>query len=597
MKRLKYYLLQMPNDERTYKELYEGTMTVVPPNGDVYIDYDNTYWYEDISFTFSRTHKLALDKPTVICHIPIERLGIESCDTAMADHCLRSLGKYIDELNDELDNRGRPVEENGKFYVEKPGSEVLVRNSVFFGMCEQKCYENGPSSTVYIINDGILRPQIMCLNILIQVQLPRRKIRKAIQMLCRELPYVIEKYLLEFDHKKAVIAMQLASKQSEIREWLKHSEYCAFIANGSILPRAKGTQKPLLTAVPFQSPKNDEIEISGLYGMGIKRGVTVITGGGYSGKSTLLDSIAAGIYNHYIDDGREFCITEESSITITAEDGRCINRVNLTPFINGIPNENTSAFSTEHASGSISQAANVMEGIDSGAKLFLIDEDRSATNFMIRDSIMKKLVMKETITPYTDRVQEMYQRLGVSTILVIGGSSEYLNIADTIYLMEDYRIHNVTKRAKTLCLDTDITNVSSNPVEWHQTRRLITEGFTSYPEGSGSEVLNISDLGYVIVGNEKIDIRGLHDIVCINQINALGFMLRYLEVSNSTRMIDIKDRVDKLYNEIQDKGIDFLYSSYFTTCSRFLALPRKQELLALISRMRRVKYLKDGDSN
>lgn len=162
-------------------------------------------------------------------------------------------------------------------------------------------------------------------------------------------------------------------------------------------------------AVPFVSTPEDEIEVCGVRGMGIRRGVTVITGGGYSGKSTLLDAIAAGIYNYIPGDGRELCITDETAVTISAEEARSVKRVNISPFIKWLPGGDAHAFSTERASGSTSQAANIMEAVENGARLLLIDEDRSATNFMIRDRLMKALIQKEPITPFTDRVRELYR--------------------------------------------------------------------------------------------------------------------------------------------------------------------------------------------
>jgi predicted ABC-class ATPase len=326
--------------------------------------------------------------------------------------------------------------------------------------------------------------------------------------------------------------------------------------------------------------------------MGIKRGVTVITGGGYSGKSTLLDAISAGIYDHAIGDGRELCITDESAVTIAAEDGRSVKHVNISPFIKWLPSGDTEDFSTDHASGSTSQAANIMEAVDAGAKLLLIDEDRSATNFMIRDAMMKELIAKEPITPFTDRVNELWLRLGVSSILVIGGSGEYLCVADRVYMMEDFLVHDVTERAREICASRGIFPELPESAKWAQGRRFFADGFTSYPERSGSEKLEVYDLGFIFIGDEKIDIRGLNDIITSRQLFALGFMLRYLEVSNNQNEIDLVRAVDELYKKVEREGLDMVFSAYFTTCERFLDLPRKTELLAVINRMRKVHFAK-----
>ena len=592
MKRLKNKLLAMENDTNTYKEMYDGSMIICPPSGDPYSDNSACYYNEDIGFTFSFTNKLAQDKPTVEISIPAELLGFDTYTVAAADYCLRAFKPYIDVMNDALFNKSRPDNENGRYYLCELGGEVLMRNTAYFDMCLQKDYWYVSGSTVSLFDDGKARPARMCLCFKIQVQLPKRKLRRTVQMLCRDLPDAVDRFIADFDLVGLEEALSLAKKQAEIREYLKTSEYCAFIANGSILPRSKGTDLPMENAVPFRSPEKDEICACGVWGMGIKRGVTVITGGGYSGKSTLLDAISAGIYDHAIGDGRELCITDESAVTIAAEDGRSVKHVNISPFIKWLPGGDTEDFSTDHASGSTSQAANIMEAVDAGAKLLLIDEDRSATNFMIRDAMMKELIAKEPITPFTDRVNELWLRLGVSSILVIGGSGEYLCVADRVYMMEDFLVHDVTERARGICASRGISPELPSGAKWAQGRRFFADGFTSYPERSGSEKLEVYDLGFIFIGDEKIDIRGLNDIITSRQLFALGFMLRYLEVSNKQNEIDLVRAVDELYKKVEREGLDMVFSAYFTTCERFLDLPRKTELLAVINRMRKVHFAK-----
>ncbi len=607
MKRLKTIMTSMNANTTTYWEMYDGAMIVsVPANPWIqpYVDHDATYYHnDDIGFEISETHKLAKDKPTVLITIPCSVLGIDEPkkehEEAVADFCLRRFTKYIDEINALIYNRSRPANENGKYYICTPGGEIVKRNSAFFAIRHQKGYRNGSGIKVFLLDDGVERLPRMNLCIMIQVQLPRGHLKKATTMLCRDLPYAVDHFIMEFDHAAFAEATALADRQSAIRAWLKGSEYCAFVANGSILPRAKAEKGqsradlPLSSAVPFKSTPEDEIEVCGVRGMGIKKGVTVITGGGYSGKSTLLDAISAGIYNHILGDGREMCITDESAMTISAEDGRSVKHVNISPFIKWLPGGDTADFSTDHASGSTSQAANIMEAVDSGAHLLLIDEDRSATNFMIRDAKMKSLIKKEPITPFTDRVSELHSRLGVSTILVIGGSGEYLAVADKIYMMEDYKINDVSGCAKEISSDVNVT--LPDPADWNQSRTLYSGGFTSYPEGVGTEKLEVLDTGFILIGDEKIDVCGLHDIITPGQLYSLGFMLRYLEAANRDSRIDIDGIIDELYAKIDGEGADIVFSSFFTTCERFLDVPRKQELKAVINRMRMIKLVKSGE--
>ena len=591
IKRLKNKLLTMSPQTTTYESVYDGTLTVLSPSGSVSIEYSPIYYDDDIGFLITHTHKLAQDKPTVTIQIPCEYLCTstpeDSTKVHMADFCLREFKRYIDALNAELYNRSRPDNESGKYYLHIPNGEILVRNSTYFAMCPQRNYEYGSGSTVYLLPSDYMPSHKMCLCILIQVQLPKHKIRKTIQMLCNDLPRAVKQFIIEFDFTRLESVMKLARKQTSIRMWLKDSDYCAFIANGSILPRSKGTDLPLESATPFKSPPDDEIDIFGVCGMGIKKGITVITGGGYSGKSTLLDTISKGIYDHVLGDGRELCITDESSFSISAEDGRCIKCVNISPFIKWLPNGDTRSFSTVCASGSTSQAANIMEAIDYGAKLILIDEDRSATNFMIQDSIMKELIEKEPIIPFTSRVNDLYNSRGVSTILVIGGSGEYISVADKIYIMEDYLIHDVTDKAKTISTTHGISTGVLSAANWMQNRILCSDNFSSYPQNSGSEKLEVSDMGFIIIGDECINTSGLHDIVSPSQLDTLGFMLRYLMISNKDCEIDITERIDEMYKKVENEGLEWLYSSFFTSTKRFLDLPRKQELLALVNRMKK----------
>jgi len=612
----------MNPNSTTYEEMYDGRMLVwpVPLDKDPEFVYDSTYWYNDIAFTFERPHKLSLDKPTVTISIPIKMLNLnkEDCShIAAEDYILRAFKPYLDCLNGEITNRKRPAKETGKYYIYSPGGEVVKRNCVYFQDVERLHYmllgnkklKNDRMRNVFTISVPSIyedapeyqRLPEFCVNVMIQVQLPSKNFKKSLQMLTKHLPDTVDWFILEFDANKLREAVELNKKQEEIREWLRQSDYCAFIANGAILPRKGNSPLPAENAVSFKSPEQDEIEVCGMRGMGIKKGVTVITGGGYSGKSTLLDAISAGIYNHVNGDGREFVITDETAIKISAEDGRSVKNVNLSPFIKWLPNGgDASHFYTEHASGSTSQAANIMEAANFGAKLFLIDEDKSATNFMIRDDMMKELIKREPITPFTDRVRQLYGETGISTILVVGGSGEYLSVADSIIMMDEFHALNATEQAKQIYINAKgaiLHECENSGQKWRCGRKLKTEKFTSYPYESeeiysGTERLEISDMGFIIIGDEKIDVRNLHNIISFAQITSIGYILRHLEISTKESFTDIQKRIDDLYSELEDKGLDFIHSTFFA-CERWLDMPRKCELLAVINRMRQIDFITD----
>lgn len=71
--------------------------------------------------------------------------------------------------------------------------------------------------------------------------------------------------------------------------------------------------------------------------MGIPEGVTLIVGGGFHGKSTLLQALERGVYHHIAGDGREMVITRQDAVKVRAEDGRNIEKVNISAFINNLP--------------------------------------------------------------------------------------------------------------------------------------------------------------------------------------------------------------------------------------------------------------------
>lgn len=268
-----------------------------------------------------------------------------------------------------------------------------------------------------------------------------------------------------------------------------------------------------------------------LKGMGIKKGITLFVGGGYHGKSTVLKALELGVYNHIEGDGREYVITDESALKVRAEDGRFITNTDISLFINNLPNgKDTKKFSTDNASGSTSQAANIIEGIESDTKVFLIDEDTSATNFMIRDNIMQKLVSreKEPITPFIEIVKSLYDKLGISTILVVGSSGDYFDIADTVIQMDSYTPKDVTSQAKALSKGTVLERInnSSFNVSINFNRKLKKGSIFSGPKGVKIKSIGKDGLS---INKDIIELRAVEQIVDSEQINSLGYIMKFAE--------------------------------------------------------------------
>lgn len=385
--------------------------------------------------------------------------------------------------------------------------------------------------------------------------------------------------------------LKLLEDQEFIRKQLKDKKLIAFIANNSILPRESGiSQKPLKDGKKFISPKELEVEFNtpnrGLIkGMGIPEGITLIVGGGYHGKSTLLKALELGVYNHIEGDGREFVITDNTALKVRAEDGRAITKTDISLFINNLPNgKDTKKFYTENASGSTSQAANIIEGIESGTKLFLIDEDTSATNFMIRDSVMQQLVSKdkEPITPFIDVARSLYKQKGISTILVAGSSGDFFDIADLVIQMDNYEPYEVTKKAK--ALSRGITNVNENLKVDIDFNRVILKGtIESSPKGVKVKTLGKDGIS---INKENIDLRAVEQIVDNEQLNTIGAIMKYAENKLMGKNLTLAQIADNITEELKNNliGIENIKGGYGN-----FAIVRKQEIMCAYNRYRKIK--------
>ena len=612
MKRLLSILSGMKNDEKHFTRMYDGPIRITQGSID-YDDNSNTYWDNDVGYTIECASKAEQDKPLVRIMIPARKLGLDDiiCPGAdaedlriitsnsavhAADALLRELPRFIDPYDAA---RANPFaeRETGHYIIHRPSGEVLARNTAYFAVCPTRDYENLSGINVRVLPEGELTPPTVCLCLEILVKLPERKLKRAITMLTKELPRAIREFIDAHDRKKIQRAVILGEKQQAIRKFLSENGYFAFIANGSVLPRQtteNNTYKmsrggPLKGASPFISPSEDEIEIAGVRGMALRRGVTVVTGGGYSGKSTLLDAISAGIYDHHEGDGRELVLTDPTAVIITAEDGRSVSRRDISRFIKWIPGSDPGDFSTTHASGSTSQAANIAEAIASGAKLLLIDEDLSATNFMIRDARMKKLIEHEPITPFTDIVRPLADE-GVSTILVIGGSGEYLSVADKILMMDNFILSDATEKARKIAGYTPPPRGSAEIPANPPTAPRAGKGFSTYKELRGKERFTLTETGFLLFGRETTDLRPIRSITSPEMANAIALILR--EAANRLTFGGGNFVPDQLISAVMDditkNGLDSIRSNRYDNI--FLEMPREVDISAVIDRMREIVY-------
>ena len=519
---------------------------------------------------FAPPSKIKVRIPQKIANFPSWTYSNKSRRIALEDFIARNFKSEIKKSGIKKEGSGK----SGLISIEISGQEILERNCV-------------------VVNKDFIEVRF-------KVGLPAygRKIagKKAIEIFFEKIPAIVKKTVFYSSINTSSLKKHIETNEDAdyLRRKLKEMGLVAFVADGAILPRKSGiSSEPLKKgAVPFISPESLRVEIElpnrgKITGMGIKEGVTLIVGGGYHGKTTLLNGIELGIYNHIPEDGREFVITNPLAFKIRAEDGRNIEKVNISPFIKDLPfGKGTETFTTENASGSTSQAANIIEAIEAGAEVLLIDEDTSATNFMIRDKKMQQLVSKdkEPITPFIDRVRELYEKFGVSTIMVMGGVGDYFEVADCVICMVEYRPYDYTFRAKEIAekyrgerkreVKDEFSSISH--------RVILKESFEKVFH-KGEKKVKVKGIDKIVIGREIIDLSFIEQIVDSCQTKAIGYGIYYMK-----RYVDgkktLREIIEKVEKDIQEKGLDILSSHY-----EDFAIFRKLELAAAINRLRSLK--------
>lgn len=485
---------------------------------------------------------------------------------ALQDYILRAFGRKLHSCSSHARGSGK----SGQFSVSRCGQEVLERTACSVrpdGSIQIRMAAGFPARGRTILSGEL------------------------VEMLFEMLPPCVEacRYA-NLDQKQLKEVLELAEDQEAVRQQLPALGLCAFIANGSILPRESGvSQLPLKSAVPFQSPPSLETALklphAGLIkGMGIRQGVTLVVGGGFHGKSTLLRALEAGVYNHKLGDGREFVITDASAVKIRAEDGRSIKNDDISVFIQNLPGgKNTSHFSTGDASGSTSQAANTVEAMEAESSLFLIDEDTCATNFMVRDALMQQVVHpeEEPIIPFLNRVHALYETQGISTVLVAGSSGLFFHPADIIIQMDHYIPKEITKAAKQAAQQFPILEASQKGFPLPSFRRCPKKN----PVLKDSR-MRVKGLGLdgVELEKERIDLRLVEQIVDGEQAAALGWMLKYAEQHLFDGKRTLQEIISFLMGLVSEGGLEKL--SETGDIPSGLAMPRPQEVFACFNRYR-----------
>ena len=489
--------------------------------------------------------------------------------TALADELLRTFAAQINHFTFKAKGSGK----SGLISVTHCGQEILTRTA-----CEVNEKEITARFAVGFPANGRT--------------INARELEK---ILFTYLPECVKHsfYYKNLDARRIRDAVELAEDQQAVRDQLKEQGLVAFVADDAVLPRESGiSSRPMKQSVAFTSPESLRVTMQlphrgAVTGMGIPKGITLIVGGGYHGKSTLLTALELGVYNHIAGDGREFVITDETALKLRSEDGRFIKDVDISMFINDLPNgKDTHHFSTEDASGSTSQAAGIVEGMEAGSRLFLLDEDTSATNFMIRDKVMARLVSdeKEPITTLLRHIRGIYRTLGISFVIVVGSSGDYLSVADFVLQMDHYKVKDVTKEAKSICEECGIAGqYPENEITVPAFSRKLK------PVKPGRRKIKSMGTDTVLNDREAIAVRYLEQLSENGQTTALAHMMSWI-LDNVKAEEDIQHIIERMYTIIEKRGMEAIIPA---SCSGgHPVLPRKQELYACLSRYRSAKIVR-----
>jgi predicted ABC-class ATPase len=519
---------------------------------------------------FAAPSRLRVDLPAALLQLPGWTCAGADARRATADFLQRALRPALASAAG-----GAGSGRSGLLEIAPAGQEVLERTGVA------------------VDADGAAR-------VLLTAGLPAagRRIlgRAAAELLTRRLDGALLQVADRLDVGALREHVQAVEDQVALRAQLGERGLVAFLADGSILPRRSGADpRPLGGALPLQAPAALAVELQAPHagtvrGLAIRTGVTLIAGGGYHGKSTLLQALALGVYDHLPGDGRERCVSVPELVSVRAEDGRAVRGACLTPFIGALPlGRDTAFFDTDDASGSTSQAAAIVEALEAGATGLLIDEDTAATNFMIRDARMRRLVpgSDEPITPFIDRVRQLWQERGVSSVLVVGGAGDYLDVADSVIRMDAYQPHDVTGHAREIAAAQPLGDAAPRaPGAWPTAPPRIPLPDSLNPRrGRRPERVRAVKTRAIEFGQEEIDVSLLYQLVDAAHCRMIGDLLLHLARCLCDGSRDLPHILAALESDLQDHGLGALAAPGFGDRAR----PRRFEVAAALNRLRSLR--------
>jgi predicted ABC-class ATPase len=499
--------------------------------------------------------------------LPAAAFTSEAGRTASADFLNRTLLLSIGRRSRSLGS-GR----SGELTVLRPGQEVLRRTAVTVdegGGIEARFRAGLPAR-----GRTVIAPE-------------------ATELLSRLVPEAVEESMLPGgrDDDALMQHVRVVEDARALRDQLGPRRLIAFVADGSLLPRSSGVDDrplPSHVAVSFRSPDSLRVTLgtphSGeVSGMGVPEGITLLVGGGYHGKSTLLRAIERGVYDHAPGDGRERVVTRADAVKVRAEDGRSVAGTDISAFIRTLPGGvRTDRFYTANASGSTSQAAGIAEALETGCRALLLDEDTSATNLLIRDARVRALITAdaEPIVPLADRIGGL-RASGISFVMVVGGSGAYFDVADTVVAMREYEAREVTEEAKRIAGELPLVGLDAQGSAWSPPAPRPFQPERIRPERGPREVeVRAFSPRRLTIGTEEIDLAGVEQLVEAAQARAIGMALAW-----ARNRVAGGGSLDEAMRQVMDTMGDSLDAIDDRLLGEYAAF-RRAELAAVFSRLR-----------
>jgi predicted ABC-class ATPase len=501
--------------------------------------------------------------PSVLIESPIRR-------TALEDYLLRAFSAEVDKLA-SFDMTGLAKR---NIVVTSPEQKILPRNTI------------------------LVTGEYVELRVAIQLPLQQTLVDGVVtyavdgvrmqEILFDELMESVVNSLLycNMDAEDVELFVQSMDNADRLRQHLNASGQVAFLAEGSLLDRAELSDLPDYEhAVPLGLADGlgepvDTPYAGTVNGLVVPSGLTVILGEADGGRIELMDALAQGIYNHVNGDGREHCVTVPDAVEIISEPGRSVQNVDLSAFYR--EDVSKQHFSSDWADSFDSQAASLMEALEAGSRVLLIDEQTSCPTFLGTDSRLDEVLGEPSHISLAARARQMVDELGIS--IVIAGSNlvaEYIPVADTVLQVSQSVVSDVTAVTKELDVSPAAVAPSIQLSSLLSRLRWIMPSSIDPSIGHEDVFVKVDEDGLMQFGRIIMDAEDISQLVSLDQLRAIGLTFYYLKLRYVDEGYSLREILDLVDRDISNEGLNALARDF---CGN-LARPRRYEVAAMLNRL------------